>query len=53
MEWQKLIWATTSLALFALQGCSEKQEATDEPVRGLRAYKVPSQPPTRACVRYC
>jgi RND family efflux transporter MFP subunit len=43
MDWRKLICgATTSLAvLFALQGCSEKkQEAKDQPVRGLRAYKV-------------
>jgi RND family efflux transporter MFP subunit len=43
MEWRKLIpGATTGLVvLFALQGCSEKKdEAKDQPVRGLRAYKV-------------
>src|ERR1700687_527769 len=28
------------VVLFALQGCSEKEEAKDQPVRGLRAYKV-------------
>jgi RND family efflux transporter MFP subunit len=42
MDWRKFISAaTTSLVvLFALQGCSEKEEAKDQPVRGLRAYKV-------------
>ena len=42
MDWRKFISAgTTSLVvLFALQGCSKKEEAKDQPVRGLRAYKV-------------
>src|SRR5450631_578037 len=42
MDWRKLVaGVTTSLVvLSALQGCSKKEEANDQPVRGLRAYKV-------------
>src|SRR5450631_1071721 len=42
MEWRKLVSGATTIlvVLVALQGCSEKEAAKDQPVRGLRAYKV-------------
>src|SRR6202790_5373651 len=42
MKLRKLVSGPTVclVVLFALEGCSKKEEAKDQPVRGLRAYKV-------------
>jgi multidrug efflux pump subunit AcrA (membrane-fusion protein) len=38
----------SAILVFGLQGCSEKkQEATEQPVRGLRAYKVVAKAQSR------
>ena len=41
-------FAICAILVFGLQGCSEKkQEATEQPVRGLRAYKVAAKAESR------
>src|ERR1700686_2226327 len=42
MKLRKLVSGPTVclVVLFALEGCSKKEEAKDQPVRGLRGYKV-------------